>query len=225
MDLTLTDELMLLALDDEKGNFVAESLAFTYALSGSVIMELSLRDKIDLRGKEVIIKGSGRTGDDLLDSQLELIRQSKKVRKIDYWIDKIGGKESDIIENSIAKLVKSGILRKEEKKYLWVFTSKKYPTSNPTIENQLRRRLLDVLEKNAEPSLNEIMLISLVDACSLNVEVFGKEKAKKYDKKIKSIIEQSKSNAAINGTIKEIHDAVMACLVVMMATTIIVTSS
>ncbi|MCU4176916.1 GOLPH3/VPS74 family protein [Carboxylicivirga sp. N1Y90] len=224
MDLTLTDELMLLALDDEKGNFVAESLAFTYALSGSIIMELSHRDKIDLRGKDVIIKGSGRTGDALLDSQLELIRQSKKVRKIDYWIDKIGGKESDIIENSIAKLVKSGILRKEEKKYLWVFTSKKYPTSNPKVENLLRGRLLDVIEKNAEPSLNEIMLISLVDACSLNVEVFGKEKAKKYKKRIKSVIEESGGNAAINEAVKEIHDAVMACLVIMM-TTVVITSS
>lgn len=225
MDLTLTDELMLLALDDEKGNFIADSLSFTYALGGSVILELCLKEKIEIRGKEIHVKHSGRTGDALLDLLLESIRQSKKVRKIDYWIDKLSGKETEIIDTSVAKLVKYGVLREEEKKYLWVFASKKYPTNNPNVENKLRKRLIDVLEEKHRPGLNDLMLISLVDACELNNEVFGKDKAKTYKTKIKTIVKLSDRNAAINQTVKEVHDAVLASLVIMIATTTVITGS
>ena len=55
IELNLIDQLTLLALDDEKGTFVAESNAYSYALAGALIMELALQGRIELAEKKVII--------------------------------------------------------------------------------------------------------------------------------------------------------------------------
>ncbi len=225
MNLTLIDDLILLSLDDESGSFIPNSLGFGYALAGAVLMELSLQELIVIKDKKVEVKASGRANDELLNHYLDIMRQSKKVRKVDHWIDKIGGKESDIIKSCTDKLIRQGVLKMEKKKILWVFTSTKYPAMDSRHENQVRRRLNSIVERGSEAELSELMLISLVDACELNVEVYGKEKAKRYKKQIKTIIESSKTNSMINTTVKEVHDAIMASLVIMLTTTTIITTS
>jgi hypothetical protein len=41
MNLTLIDQLILLALDDHKGNLIPDSTTFSYALAGALILELA----------------------------------------------------------------------------------------------------------------------------------------------------------------------------------------
>jgi len=224
MNLTLTDKLILLALDDEKGTFVNFTQGFGYALAGAILMELNLKDKIEIKEKKILVKRSEREEDMLLETYYSLMRESAKVRKIDYWIDKLGCRESAIIKLVTERLVQNGILTLEEKKFLWIFSLKKYPTKNPKPEFKVRKQLINIIERGQEADLEELMLISLVDACNLNKEVYGKKKAKAYKDKIKAVIEKSKSNAAINATIKEVHDAIMTAIVLMITTSVVTTS-
>ncbi len=63
--------------------------------------------------------------------------------------------------------------------------------------------------------------------CSLNKEVFGKERAKQYKKKIKTIIENAKLSSEVGKAVQEIHDALMLVIILMITastTTSIVTS-
>jgi hypothetical protein len=47
MNLTLIDQLILLALDDHKGNLIPDSTTFSYALAGALILELALEEKLN----------------------------------------------------------------------------------------------------------------------------------------------------------------------------------
>lgn len=222
MNLNLVDQLTLLALDDEKGNFVADSFSFAYGLAGAIILELSLQNKIEIREKKIEVNSHKTCGDLLLDHFMDQIRNSKKKRDIQSWVQIIGDKLSFVQEETVKKLIGDGILRKKEEKILWVFSNDKYPTINAKPENELRKRLNDILLNDRNLDLKESMLISLIDMCSLNKEVFGKEGAKEYEKKIKAIIENAKLSSEVGKAVQEIHDALMMVIVMMLTTTTII---
>jgi Golgi phosphoprotein 3 (GPP34). len=222
MNLNLVDQLTLLALDDEKGNFITDSFSFPYGLAGAIILELSLQERIVVEGKKLKVKSTETCGDALLDHFLDMISGSKKERSIQTWVETIGEKYSYIKEETVEKLIKEGILRREEKKILWIFSVDKFPTENAKPENLLRKRLNDILLNDREVDMQEIMLISLIDMCELNNEVYGKERAKELKKKIKEIIEKGQLSSSIGKAVKEIHDAVM---VILMASAVFTTTT
>lgn len=215
MNLNLVDRLTLLALDDEKGSFVADSLTFAYGLAGAVILELSLQEMIEIKEKKIEVNSHKNCNDVLLDHFLDLIRNSKKKRDLQSWVQIIGEKLSYIKEETLKKLIDEGILVQKEEKILWVFSNDKYPTINAKPENELRKRLNDILLNDRSLDLKESMLISLIDMCSLNKEVYGKERAKQYKKKIKTIIENAKLSSELGKAIQEIHDALLFVIVLM----------
>jgi Golgi phosphoprotein 3 len=221
MDLNLIDQLTLLALDDKKGSIIPDSISFSYAIAGAVILELALEEKVDISHELVRIKDRTKTGDTILDAYFELIQQSKKERKIKSWVDRIGNKAEQIKKDTIEKLIAKRILEKKEKKILWVFTINKYPAQNSRPENRLRNRLYDIIVYGHKPDLKEIMLLNLIESCSLGKEVFGKEQVKLFKKKIKQINESDDLAGVVNKSIKEITDAIHAILVIMITTTVI----
>jgi predicted kinase len=224
MKLNLVDQLTLLALDDEKGSFIADSISFAYGLSGAIILELSLQDRIEIVGKKIKVRSKESCNNALLDYFLDKMSNSKKERSIQTWVENIGEKISYIREETIDNLILEGILRREEKKILWIFSVDKFPAENAKPENLLRKRLNNILLNDSDVAMQEIMLISLIDMCELNKEVFGKERAKKYKKKIKAIIEKGQLSSEIGKAVKEIHDALMAVIVVLITTTAVTTS-
>ena len=224
MELNLIDQLTLLALDDKKGTLVADSTTYSYALGGAVIMELALEERIDLSNKKIIVKDSGKTNDPIIDTYFELIKNSKKERKAEYWVQHLGNKADKIKRDTIDKLINKRILEKREDKILWIFTYNKYPAYNPREENQLRSRLYDIVVNSHRPELKEIMILNLIDACDLGKEVFGKEHAKTFKKKLKTINEYDNISSEISKSVKEICEAITAMLVVLIATTITTTT-
>lgn len=220
MNLNLVDQLTLLALDDEKGSFVADSFSFAYGLAGAVILELSLQKMIEIREKKIEVNSHKKCNDVLLDHFLDLIRNSKKKRRLQSWVEIIGDKISFIKEETVKKLVNDGILVQKEEKILWVFSVDKYPTKNAKLENELRKRLNDILLNDRSLELKESMLISLIDMCSLNNEVYGKERAKQYKDKIKTIIENAKLSSEVGKAVQEIHDVLMTAVMLMLTTSV-----
>jgi Golgi phosphoprotein 3 len=224
MELNLIDQLTLLSLDDEKGTFVGDSTAYTYAIAGAIIMELALEERIDLSGEKLVVKDKSKTGDKIIDTYFDIIIESGKERKVKSWVDRIGNKANKIKGATIDKLIENRILEKREGKILWIFSNNKYPAQNSRPENQLRSRLYDIVVNSHRPELKEIMLLNLIESCSLGKEVFGKEQAKTFKKKLKSINEYDHLGDSVSKSVKEICEAINAMLVIMIATTVITTS-
>lgn len=224
IDLNLVDKLLLLALDDEKGTFVSGPFALTYGFAGAILLELSLKECIKIVDKKVVVNNLKRIDDSLLDSYLQLLISSKKERSLKFWIQKFGNKERSIKKEILDKLILKGILAKREQKILWVFNNDKFPTVNSKPENILRKRLHEIIEFNKKPTLDELMLISLIDTCDLNKIVYGKDRAKRCKDSIKTIIADAKNSIAISATIKEVHEVILAMLVVIISSSIAATT-
>jgi len=224
MNLNLIDQLTLLALDDEKGTFVTESTAYSYAIAGAVIMELALEERIDLSGEKVVVKDKSKTGDKIIDACFQAIIESKKERKVKSWVDRLGNSANKIRRDTIDKLIDNRILEKKENKILWIFSYNKYPAQNPRPENHLRRRLYDIIVNSHQPNLKEVMLLNLIESCSLGKEVFGKEQVKTFKKRLKAINEYDHLGDSIGKSIKEICDEINAILVIIIASGVATTT-
>jgi Golgi phosphoprotein 3 len=225
IDLNLADKLLLLALDDEKGTFVSGPFALTYGFAGAILLELSLKECIKIVDKKVVINNFKSIDDSFLNSYLELLISSKKERSLKFWIQKFGNKERSIKKEILDKLILKGILTKREQKFLWIFNNDKFPTVNSKPENILRKRLYEIIEFNKKPKLDELMLISLIDTCDLNRTVYGKDRAKRCKDSIKKIIVDAKNSLAISATIKEVHEVILAMLVVIISSSIAATTA
>ena len=224
-DLNLVDKLILLAIDDEKGNFVSNSMVFCFCQAGAILFELSMKKRVTIVDSTVKVVNSEKLNEPALDHCLELIAKSKKDRKMRYWLEVIGEKGSSLRKMTVSKLVSLGILTEKENKFLWVFKLKNYPTKNEVPEQTLRQRLHDIVLHKAKTEDDLVMLISLVDACGLNKEVYGKEMAKEKAAEIKKIIKEYQFADATGKQIKELHEVIIAMLVVLITTSTVLTNS
>ncbi len=225
MELNLVDKFILLALDDDKGTFATEPFALTYGLAGAILLELSFKEYISIVDKKVVLRSHKRIGDPFLDTCLIKLTESKKNKRLSYWIQTFGNKERSIKKEILDKLIRKGILNKREEKFLWVFNNDKFPTVNSKPENELRKRLFEILEQHSKPEVDELMLISLIDTCKLNSFVYGKERANKIKGRIKDVIKEAERSSLISDTIKEVQITILAMIVMLITTTTVATTS
>ncbi len=172
--LSLAEELLLLALDDDKGTVswrVADGLSS--ALAGAVLAELALRERIALDGKNVVIHDPSPSGDGVLDEALALLAAAKHPRDPTHWVDTFRGHSKRLRERLEDRLVEQGILRREEHRVLRVFTLHRYPEANPALEQELRQRIRRVVLDGAAPEPRTTILISLAKAAGLLDGVFA----------------------------------------------------
>ncbi len=212
--LTLPEQLLLLALHDQKGTILSSaSISIEYGLAGAVLTELALREKVEIRDKKLVLVDASSTGDDVLDQAISHIKNSAKQRKADHWLNKLSGKKINIKASMLEGLVKKGILKLEEHKILWIFDSPHYPTKDASeekaIKEQLRRLVLyrDALETRTA------VLMGLVNACGLTAEIFTKDERKAARKRIKEIMENEQIARAVADTVAGVQAAVAAVLI------------
>ena len=94
MQLNLFEKFILLALDQNKGKFLIDTLSLNYGIAGAILLELSEMNKISIKNKKIIVTDKKLTKISIVDACIKLINNSRKKRKAKYWIYKIGNKSS-----------------------------------------------------------------------------------------------------------------------------------
>ena len=226
MELRLSEELLLLAQDDEKGTIVSgASIAIDYGLAGAVLLELAEDQKIDLDGTKLELKDSKLTGDFTYDFVIQQISKSSKPRTTEHWVSELAHKTKEIKEKLLEKLTNKGILEKVEGKVLWIFSTKKYPTRYEKPEFVIRKRIHDIVIGGKEPGTRDSMLLGLIQAGGLVKEVFPKKEEYKVAKgRIKELVEGDIMNKAVNQSVQAIQAAIAATMIASAVTATIVTS-
>ena len=174
MMLRFAEELMLLILDDENGKFarVPERL-MRYALAGGVLMDLALENRIDTDLKQLILVDSTPIEDSLLDPTLADIAEATDTRDARFWVERAALRADGIREEALYRLVKKGILKQEEDRFLWVFQSRRYPALDDTPQREVKLRIMEVLFSDQIPDPRDVVIIGLAHACDLFKEILS----------------------------------------------------
>lgn len=167
--LTFAEEILLLLLDDNSGEFVSVPVGpRRYALAGAVLMDLALQNRIDTDLLELMVIDPSPTGDDLIDPILASIVEKTEVRGARYWVERIADERSGWIqEQALSRLVERGILASEGGRLLWAFRTRRYPAIDGKAEREVKGRIMEVLFSDEIPGPRDIVIICLADACHL----------------------------------------------------------
>ena len=132
--LRFAEEIILLLLNDEDGRFARVSnFSFDYAMAGAVLMDLALECRIDTDLEKLVLIDATPTGDSLLDPALAEIAENDG-HDARYWVERIALRGEELREESLKRLVEHGILEGVDDRFMWVFKSRRYPTTDKCSE-------------------------------------------------------------------------------------------
>jgi len=169
--LRFAEEILILVLDEERGDLAAAPRSLDLALAGAVLMDLALEDRIDTDTERLMLVDATPFGDDILDPMLAEIAKDGQSRDTAYWLEWIAGRGDRIRRAALARLVERGILRSEAHGLLSlvpaVSRSRHYPSVDGQSVEEARLRIMRVLFSDNVPDPRDVAMIALANACGL----------------------------------------------------------
>jgi len=213
MELTLPEEVLLIALDDEKGH--SSNSALDLGLAGGTLLELARAEAVAVDADEKVVPtGAAAPQDPLLRDALTVITDDGKARKPKHWVEKLPGKLRPLKDAVASGLVDKGVLSEERSKVLGVFPRTRWPEADPAPERHLRERLHAVLVQGAEPTEQEALLVGLLEPMDLVKHVVGKGDRKQARQRAKAIKETGIAGDAVRKSVQAMQTAVMVAVIV-----------
>lgn len=174
MQASLPEELLLLALHDEKGSVIpAAAPVLNGALIGAVLMELGLLGRLRENPDGTVEADPTPTGNPILDEVSLWISQADRPRMPSYWVGRLAGRMPRLKDRLLEQLVAKGILERRERRILWIFPSRSFTLADAAAEQQVRNRIRSVVLDGQEPDQRTAALIGLIRACNLIDELFA----------------------------------------------------
>ncbi len=220
--LFLYEELMLLALRDEKGTLEANETKFVYTIAGALVADLLLLKRIgveEVRKKKIVnVLSEAPVGDPLLDECMARFASAKRRASLKTWVSRFVSIKK--LRHRVAlQLCRRGILRADEDTVLLVFTRKIYPELDPRPERDLIERLRRaIFTDTGDVDPRTTVLISLAHRADVLNNVFDKKDLKLRKDRIDQICEGEMTGPAAQ-EVFEAMEAVMFAAVMMPAIT------
>ena len=221
-ELRLHEEVLLLALKDEKGTPYANQ--YSFALGGAMLAELLLEERLVLeeaprrkplkQGKkpsyQVAIDNPKPLADPILDECLHRVADSKKVRSPQDWVMRFA-RLKDLKRRIAVGLCRRGILREREDRILLLFRRTAYPTLDGAPERRVVERLMAAVAGDSHDiDARTAGLVARCQGTGLLKPVLGKDLLKRRKDRIEEIAEGDLVGEATKAAVQAAQAAVIA---------------
>ena len=165
--LRLVEELLLLLLNPQSGYLdMVPGWSFSCLITGAVLADLALENRIDTDLERLFLVDSTRTGDDLLDPTLEEIGKSKEDSDAQFWVETTAGHADEVVTRALDRLAARGILDRDSGGY-WrlsqsVSRSGSFATSETETRQESKQRVIDIIVNEKIPDPRDAILIALL---------------------------------------------------------------
>ena len=204
--LNLPERMFIISIDDDQGAISSKAHAgLRFGLASALLAELNLMHKVRIEDNRLIVLDATPLGDPLADTFLEHLAAAKKPRKLDCWIESFRG--NHMLRQVAKHLAVQGVLRIEEKHYLWVIPYELYPQSDASAKYWVKEHLRNIVLTGEIADESDIILISLIKGCQLLNLLFTRDERKAAKKKIKKIISGEVFGEAVESAIAEVTAA------------------
>jgi len=221
-ELWLHEEVLLLALKDEKGT--PNSGMFTIAMGGALLADLLLNERFVLEEKPrkkplkpgkkpaylVAVDNPKPLADPVLDECLHRVVTSKKPRSPQEWVTRFG-QLKDLRRRVAVGLCRKGILREREDRILVLFRRTAYPTLDGAPERRVVDRLQDAVAGDSlDLDARTAVMVALANGTGILKHVLGKDLVKQRKDRIKEIGEGDIVGEATKAAVAAAQAAVIA---------------
>jgi Golgi phosphoprotein 3 len=221
--LHLHEEILLLALNDEKGT-VHFGASFDQAAGGAILAELLLTGRLAVEGEKgkarVVVKNTVPLEEPLLDECLARVAADEKKRKPVQWVQKFAGIKH-LKHRVAARLVETGVLKEEKDKVLLLFNRTVYPEADAGPEREVIQRIRHaIVGSSTQVEARTVVLIALAKHTDLLRRAVEKSKLKERKKRVEKLVNGEIAGAATKDAVAAMQAAVMvAVFVPVIATT------
>jgi golgi phosphoprotein 3 len=210
--LTLADEIVVLMLRDDTGEIRMEcAKVANIAIAGGILMELSMLGRIDTDLTSLFVVDQTPVGDDLLDRALREIVASPQRQPSSRWIERLSGQSPELLNTVLERLVQAGILRTEERQYLWVFSRRAYPQNTGREEREAKARLTSLIHGNDVPAPRDTLLLALAETSGVLDSIMSLGERRQTANRIADVIaleEIGRSVAAVTSSLRATFEAI-----------------
>ena len=211
--LTLADEIVVLMLDDTSGEIKPGCLAVAgVAIAAGVLMELALVGRIDTDLESLFVVDRTLLGDALLDDILLEVAGEPRTQPSAWWIDQLSTRHGDLVERVLGRLVASGILKEEERKFLWVFSRRAYPPVSGREEREAKARLMSVLFNDEVPDPRDTLLLGLAKSTGVLAAILASDEYEKAGARIAEVAALEEIGRAVGVVTGQVRDAVASIM-------------
>jgi len=186
----ICESFLLLILEKWKHrNSIALGSYDSKCLPGAGIMDLILRENLLLEGKKLRVIDTNSTGDESLDEILAIIKDSKKIRKLYRWVERLSYYHSIQLYTLVFKSLESqGILKFEKRVTAKIFYKWRYDFTRPEVIQLLLERIQKVFSDNLDPDIELLCLLSLFKISKLIKVCISKEYRKIAKYRIEELV-------------------------------------
>ncbi len=209
--ITLYEELLLLAIHEDKGIFIGSARErLIPGLAGAILSELALSGKICATNNHRLqVADTTPSNDATLDDALAVLQSSEKERKFGYWLNNLFEKPEKLLKKVTKGLVQKGILTQEDDNLVWIVPSPLHPEINASGKFAIIQHLRSIALAKEEAGLREITFLSLLSACGLLDLVFLRDERKVAAQYINKLLVGGAMKEPLLETIQEIDAGIM----------------
>lgn len=213
MELNLADELALLVYDDTSGALRAGSQQVDYGLAGAVMTELMLAGRVTVPQRHVEVTDPRPTGDPEFDHALAQLRSARRARPPKDWI---GPLSKGLRQRRLDALVAGGLLRREQRRVLGLFSRTVYPgAAGPapmTQRHEIRGRLQAAVAAAGPVDQRTAALCALVRATRVERVAVPDRPRREVRAGLKAVVDQSWPADAVRKALAEMDAALSAAV-------------
>jgi len=207
------EQLLLLALRDEKGTLERRAGMLDYTLAGAMLAELVLASRLTIASDDrhlVSLLEETPLHEDLLDECLARVTSAKRRRRATHWVSRFAGTKR-LRHRIAAGLCRRGVLRESEDRLLLIFKRKAYPTLDPGPERRLLERLRRaIVSDDARLDPRTTVVLALAHATGMLRIHFDRELLKPAKARLERIAKGELTAAATSEAVRAVQAAVIA---------------
>jgi len=217
----LYEEVVLLALRDDKGTPVRGAW-LEQAVAGAILAELLLEGHLQIttsRKKDYIeLSGSPHTDDPLMEEVLQKIDSAKRRASPQTWVARVA-RTRRLKHRAVEGLCRSGTLRADEDKILFLFTHTTYPELDPEPERQLIERLhAAVFTDASDLDPRTVVLLALAHGTGVLAGNFDRRELKGHKRRIESVVRGDAMGDATRQAVAAVHAAIVVTTILPVIT-------
>jgi len=209
--LSLPEKVLLFALDDDTGKIChLPEQYLDYALAGALVMELALQNRLHTTEDATLrVLDKALVGNTSLDAVLELLPEVGENVSLEKALAEVSAKTKEFMEDILQELVDKEILKREDYRYLLVFSKECYPMVDPTEEIAIRTRLRDILLSEKAPRDKDTILIGITHVCNLLKPIFTDSEWESVEPRLHALTKHEVMSQTIAKILELIQQAVL----------------
>jgi hypothetical protein len=210
--IALAEELLLLAYDDQTGKATGSRIGLDLGMAAAVLVDLALANRVAYVDGYLKVIDSSSVEDPIADAVLAKAAADEPHTPA-QWVQRL---RHGLRARVLADLVSRGVVRDVDETQMGVIHVHRYPTTDPAVEAEIRKRLAEALIGHENPDERTAALATLLVAVRMEpaLRLAPEEQAQAHQR-----LEEIASGAGFSGS-ANLEDSIVRPSVALVVATL-----